>query len=370
MNSAQKSLRDPEERLAAALKEAKLDAIIVSRDANQRYLEGFTGSECYLLSSGDKSWLIADSRYTEQSEAECRRAKTVQHRNPCPPYDEVIAKLALENGFKKIGFEKDHLTYGQYEILRDTAAKQKAYELVPTDSIVENLRLIKSADEIAKLRRAAEISDAALKDLLPKIHEGMSELTMARELESLMVAHGAAGPSFETIAAFGAHSSMPHAVPSADTKLKKGDFILLDFGALYEGYHADITRTFVFGRATERQKKIYSTTLAAQLAGLKEMVPGGDGKQIDVDERAIIAKEGLPEYSHGLGHGTGLEIHERPFMGRNCKDRLAAGMVVTDEPGVYVPGEGGVRIEDSVYISEKGPEPLNKFPKELIEINN
>lgn len=355
-----------EERLAKALANEGLDALIVTRDANQRYLEGFEGSECYLLSSGAKSWLIADSRYTEQGAKECRRAAVVQHRAPCPPYSEVIASIAAKEGLARIGFEKDHLTYGQYETLLQGAT---SYKLLPSEGLVEDLRLVKSPEEIAKLRKACAIADAALEALLPKIHEGMSELALARELESLMFEAGAEGISFETIAAFGARSSMPHAVPSASTLLRRGDFILLDFGALSEGYHSDITRTLVFGAASARQKEIYTATLASQLAGFEAMVPGASGKAIDELVRGRIAQAGLPEYSHGLGHGVGLEIHERPFMGRLCKENLAASMVVTCEPGIYIPDEGGVRIEDSVLITEHGPEALTKFPKDkLIEL--
>lgn len=366
---AEARLAHPEDRLASRLAGQGLDALIVSRDANQRYLEGYTGSECYLLSSGKKSWLVADSRYTEQAAKECSRAAVVQHRSPCPPYDEVIARLASEAGLKRLGFEKDHLTFAQYETLSGTAAKTGAYDLVPTEGLVEELRLAKSEEEIAKLKKACAIADAALEALIPRIREGMSELSLARELEGLMVECGAEGPSFETIAAFGARSSMPHAVPSAQVRLRKGDFILLDFGALYGGYHSDITRTLVFGQASARQKAIYAATLSAQLAGLEAMVPGAGGKAIDEKVRGVIAKAGLPEYSHGLGHGVGLEIHERPFMGRNCKEDLAASMVVTCEPGIYIPDEGGVRIEDSVLVAAGGPEALTKFPKDrLIEV--
>jgi len=355
-----------EESLGKALSDQDLDALIVTRDANQRYLEGFTGSECYLLTSGKKSWLIADSRYTEQGAKECRQAAVVQHRAPCPPYNEVIASIAAAERFGRIGFEKDHLTYGQYETLLKSAAR---YELLPSGGPVEDLRLAKSPEEIAKLRKACAIADAALEALLPKIREGMSELALARELESLMFEAGAEGISFETIAARASRSSMPHAVPSASTLLKRGDFILLDFGALYEGYHSDITRTFVFGKASARQKEIYAATLASQLAGFEAMLPGASGKAIDELVRGRIAQAGLPEYSHGLGHGVGLEIHERPFMGRLCEENLAASMVVTCEPGIYVPGEGGVRIEDSVLVTANGPEALTKFPKDrLLEL--
>jgi Xaa-Pro aminopeptidase len=356
-------------RFFASIAEAGLDALLVTRDANQRFLEGWTGTECYLLASPRGSWLVADSRYTEQAAEECRTAKVVQHRDPCPPYDEVIARLVSEAGLKRVGFEKTQLSFAQYDAIKTQLGKVGGVELVPTDGIVEKLRMEKSPEEIECLRRACAAADKALELTLKGLREGMSELELARELESRMVDGGAAGPGFETIAAFGKRPSMPHAVPSAGVKLAKGDFILLDFGALVGGYRSDITRTVVFGKASAEQKKVYAAVLASQLASVEAMVVGASGKVPDAVARERIAAAGYPVFGYGVGHGVGLEIHELPFMSKRCEESLAAGMVVTNEPGIYIPGWGGVRIEDSVLVRPEGPECLTRFPKDrLLEI--
>ncbi|HOX32375.1 MAG TPA: Xaa-Pro peptidase family protein [Spirochaetales bacterium] len=356
-------------RFRASLAEAGLDALLVTRDANQRWLEGWTGTECYLLASAAGSWLVADSRYTEQAAEECRSAKVVQHRDPCPPYDEVIARLAAEAGFRRIGFEKTQLSFAQYDAIRTQLGKAGGAALVPTDGIVEKLRMEKSPSEIDCLRRACTAADRALELTLKDLREGMSELELARELESRMADAGADGPGFETIAAFGKRPSMPHAVPSAQVKLAKGDFILLDFGALAGGYRSDITRTVVFGKASAEQKNVYAAVLASQLASVEAMAVGASGKVPDAVARERIAAAGYPVFGYGVGHGVGLEIHELPFMSKRCEEVLAAGMVITNEPGIYVPGWGGVRIEDSVLVRPEGPECLTRFPKDrLLEL--
>ncbi len=348
--------------LAMSLDEASLDALLVTSDANQRFLEGYTGAECYLLASGPGSWLVADSRYTEQARGECGRARIVQHRDPCPPYDEVIAGLAAEAGFRRVGFEKARLSYAQYEALR-AQAEGRGIELVPTEGIVERLRAVKTADEISLIRRACEIADRALEASLGELREGISELEFARLLEASMFAAGAEGPGFDTIAAFGARPALPHAVPRTDSRLEKGDFVLLDFGALVGGYHSDITRTLVFGKASAEQRKVYAAVLESQALGVEAMVAGASGKAPDAVARGSIAASGYPEFGYGVGHGVGLEIHELPFMSRRCAETLAPGMAITCEPGIYLPGWGGVRIEDTVLIREGGPERLTRFPK-------
>jgi Xaa-Pro aminopeptidase len=365
--------RDEASRLQAkfrvAIAEAGLDALLITRDANQRFLEGYTGSECYLLASRAGSWLVADSRYTEQASGECATAKVVQHRDPCPPYDEVIASLVSEAGFTTVGFEKTQLSFAQYEAIEAQLDKVGGIRLVPTEGIVEKLRMVKSAAELARLRRACELTDRALEAMLGKVREGMSELEFARELEACIVDAGGDAPGFQTIAAFGARPSLPHAVPRSDSRLKRGDFILLDFGVLVEGYRSDITRTLVFGRADAEQKKVYQTVLESQRLGVEAMVAGASGKVPDAAARERIRASGYPEFGYGVGHGVGLEIHELPFMSRRCAETLASGMVITCEPGIYIPGWGGVRIEDSVLIREEGPECLTRFPKDrLLEI--
>ncbi len=355
--------------LEHTLAEAGLDGLLITRDANQRYLEGYTGSDCYLLATPRGRWLIADSRYTEQAAQECRTAAVVQHRDPFPPYAEVIAALAKEHGLKRIGFEKAVLTYAQFEAISGELAKLEDTAFLPTEGHVERLRMVKTAEEIARIRTACAISDQALQNAMVAIREGMSELELARELESQIFRAGGDGVAFSTIAAFGPRASQPHAVPDANVHLRRGDFILLDFGALHQGYRADMTRTFVFGTATERQKSAYAAVLASQLKGVEAARPGAVGREADAISRQQLAEGDWPEFGYGVGHGVGLEVHELPFLSRKCDQTLQPGMTLTVEPGVYIPQWGGIRIEDTVLVSESGPECLTRFPKDtLIEI--
>ncbi|HNX31265.1 MAG TPA: Xaa-Pro peptidase family protein [Holophaga sp.] len=356
-----------DERLDSALAAAGLDALLVTRDANQRYLEGYTGSECYLLAGRSGRWLIADSRYTEQAGQECRTAKVVQHRDPFPPYGEVVAALAREHGLKAIGFEKATLTYAQYEAI--SAGLGQGASFVPTEGIVERLRTVKGPEEIARIRKACAIADQALEAALKVVQEGMSEAEFSRELEHCLVQAGADGVAFPTIAAFGAHASQPHAVPGTETRLRRGDFILVDYGALHQGYRSDTTRTFILGKADARQREAYAAVLESQLRGIAATRPGASGREPDAASREYVRGCGFPEFGYGVGHGVGLEIHELPFMSRKCEDTLVPGTVVTVEPGVYLPGWGGIRIEDTVLVTEDGRECLTRFPKDrLIEL--
>jgi len=349
--------------LELALGQAGLDALLVTRDANQRYLEGYTGSDCYLLVSPAGRWLVADSRYTEQAGQECRTAKVVQHRDPFPPYAEVIAALARDHGLRRVGFEKAVLTFGQYECLSKAITSPGGIDFLPTEGIVERLRMVKQLPEVERIRTACAIADRALDGVLGKIREGMTELELARELEAQLGKAGADGPAFPTIAAFGARASQPHAVPSAEVRLRPGDFILLDFGALHQGYRSDTTRTFVLGKASDRQRTAYAAVLASQRKGIEAARVGASGKAPDAASRTHLVAQGFPEFAAGVGHGVGLEVHELPFLSRTCELALEAGMVVTVEPGVYLPGWGGIRIEDTILVGESGPECLTRFPK-------
>jgi Xaa-Pro aminopeptidase len=359
-------MNDLSNPVESALASAHLDALLVTRDANQRFLEGYTGSECYLLVAPSARWLIADSRYSEQAGQECRTATVVLHRDPFPPYAEVIANLVRDHGLHRLGFEKTVLSYGQYEAIAAELAKLEGRELIPTDGIVERLRLVKRPDELEKVSTACAIADRALEETLGTIREGMSELELARGLEQQLAKAGADGVAFATIAAFGARSSQPHAVPSADVRLQRGDFILLDFGALHHGYRSDTTRTFVLGQAAPRQREVYAAVLEAQRKGIAAIRPGVSGREPDAVAREHTRSLGFPEFGYGVGHGVGLEIHELPFLSKQCEQVLAAGMVVTVEPGIYVPDWGGVRIEDTVLVTEAGSQCLTHFPKDTL----
>lgn len=358
-----------DESIKGALAGAGLDALLVVRDTNQRYLEGYTGSECYLLIAPGGRWLFADSRYSEQAERECRSAKVVLHRDPHPPYADMIASVIREQGLRRIGFEKEVLTYGQYETIASALASVPGSVLVPSDGLVEPFRMVKRADELELIRRACAIADQGLGETLGQIRAGMSELELARELEGRMALAGAEGVAFQTIVAFGARASQPHAVPDAKVRLNPGDFILIDYGAAYAGYRSDTTRTLVFGKADARQKKAYATVLEAQLRGIAAVAPGVPGTRPDAASRSHMIEHGYPEFTYGVGHGVGLDIHELPFMNRRCKTTLAEGMIVTVEPGVYIPGWGGIRIEDTVLVTASGSECLTRCPKDtLLEI--
>lgn len=355
------------DELKKILDSSGLDALLITKRANQRYLEGFTGDECFLLASGRENFIIADSRYTEMAENECRTAHIRPHRSPFPPLGEVMAGIAAEMGWRRIGFEGDHIKWGLHEEISDVLTKA-GVEFVPGDASTERLRAVKDDAEIRETEAACGIADRALEALLPMIRPGVSELDMVVELDYRLKKEGADDVSFDTIVLFGARSSQPHATPSRDAKLTAGDFVLIDYGAARNGYRSDTTRTFVCGRASDEQRRAYETLLRAQRECVAMIAPGANGR--DVTERAItrITDAGFPAFSHGLGHGVGLEIHELPTLRQSADSILEPGMILTVEPGTYRPGWGGIRIEDTVLVTDEGHRVLTHFKKELIEL--
>lgn len=354
-------------QLEAALKEAGLDALILTKRANQRYLEGFTGGDCYMVVSGGANFLVADTRYTEMGERECRTAKVCPHRPPHPPFGEVIAAIARDNNFGRVGFEKDHMTWGQHEEI-EKYARPSGIGLVPTESLVEKIRAKKTPEEAVLVAEACLIADRALEGLLACVKPGVSELDLVTELEYLMKTGGSDEASFETMVLFGARASQPHATPRRDVRLAPGDFILIDYGACKDGYRSDTTRTFVCGKATDEQKRAYETVLRAQRASLEKTAPRANGRELNKLALDIIKDAGLPGFDYGIGHGVGLEIHEEPFLRQNADVLLEPGMILTIEPGTYKPGWGGIRIEDTVLVTGDGYKVLTGFPKELMEL--
>ena len=264
----------------------------------------------------------------------------------------------------RLGFESHVVTVDGYDQLARAAAEM---ELVRASGTVEALREVKDDGEKALLRLACEAADAALADLIERggLQPGRTEQQVARELEALMLDHGADGVSFETIVATGPNSAIPHHRPT-DAQLASGDFVKIDFGALVAGYHSDMTRTFVLGRAAQWQRDIYDLVSAAQRAGREALVPGAACKDVDAAARSVIADAGYAEnFGHGLGHGVGLQIHEAPGISAASAATVHVGSAVTVEPGVYLPDRGGVRIEDTLIVGEERPELLTRFPKEL-----
>ncbi len=364
------------DRLAARLAADGVDAMLVSDLVNVRYLSGFTGSNAALLVfSGDTPAVLAtDSRYRTQAARQAPDLETVIER-ACGRH--LVARAAVD-GARRIGFESHVVTVDGFDALARALDEQPGTELVRASGVVEALREIKDAGEVALLRLACEAADAALAELVAGggLRPGRTERSVGRELEALMLEHGADGPSFETIVAAGPNSAIPHHRPT-DAVLAAGDFVKIDFGALVGGYHSDMTRTFVLGEPAAWQREIYELVAAAQRAGREALEVGATLSAVDGAARQVIVDAGYGEYfGHGLGHGVGLQIHEAPGINSAAAGTLLAGSVVTVEPGVYLPDRGGVRIEDTlVVLGARAPEPLRRrhetaelltrFPKEL-----
>lgn len=356
------------DRLRHRLVAADLDAMLVTDLVNVRYLSGFTGSNAALLVRADQDTpvLATDGRYVTQAAAQAPDAELVIERAVGPS----LAGRAAAAGVRRLGFESHVVTVDGFSVLERAGT---GLEFVRAAGMVERLREVKDVGEIAILRLACEAADAALHDLLARggLRPGRTEKEVGRELESLMLDHGADGVSFETIVATGANSAIPHHRPT-DAVLATGDFVKIDFGALVAGYHSDMTRTFVLGHAADWQRDIYDLVASAQAAGRAAVSPGADLPGVDAAARQVIADAGYAEnFGHGLGHGVGLQIHEAPGISASAVGTLLAGAAVTVEPGVYLPGRGGVRIEDTLVVgSEDAPEPelLTRFPKELAVI--
>ena len=354
--------------------------MLVTDLINVRYLSGFTGSNGALLVYADdrEPVLATDGRYRTQAAQQAPGLEVVIER-ACGRY---LAGRAADDGVRRLGFESHVITVDGLDALTDELGKRKSgdtservTELVRASGTVEALREVKDAGELALLRLACEAADAALGDLLERggLRPGRTEREVARELEALMLDHGADAVSFETIVAAGPNSAIPHHRPT-EAVLATGDFVKIDFGALVAGYHSDMTRTFVLGQAADWQLEIYQLVADAQRAGREALAPGVGLRDVDAAARQLIADAGYAEqFGHGLGHGVGLEIHEAPGIGATSAGTLLAGSVVTVEPGVYLPGRGGVRIEDTLVVPDGAPETdgqtpelLTRFPKELV----
>ena len=355
-------LRD---RLVAVLRAAELDAAVVSDLVNVRYLSGFTGSNAALLvfAGESRAVLATDSRYRTQAGRQAPDLEVMIER-ACSP--SLVAR-AVEERAVRIGFESHVVTVDGFDALSRRLGEKPGSCLVRAGGLVETLREVKDAGEVALMRLACEAADAALTTLVGAggLRPGRTEREVGRELESLMLDNGADGRAFETIVATGANSAVPHHRPT-DAELCAGDFVKIDFGALVGGYHSDMTRTFVLGSASEWQREIYTLVADAQLAGRRALAVGAELRDVDAAARGIIAEAGHGDhFGHGLGHGVGLQIHEAPGIGSAATGTLRDGAVVTVEPGVYLPGRGGVRIEDTVLVTGQGIEVLSRYPREL-----
>jgi Xaa-Pro aminopeptidase len=342
------------------------DALLVTDLTNVRYLTGFTGSNAALLvhrDGEDRSLFCTDGRYREQSATEVPDLRRLEDRGCALRLAREVAGLDVA----RLGFESDAVTVDAHLALVDAAGPVR---LLRAPGLAQRLRAVKDDTEVDTLRRACAVADAALADLLAAggVRAGRTEREIAVDLEARMRGHGASGPSFDTIVAGGPHSAIPHHQPT-DRPLEPGDLLKLDFGALVGGYHSDMTRTMVLGRAADWQRELYDLVAAAQAAGRAALAPGAEVRAVDEASRAVVRDAGrAEEFPHGLGHGVGLQIHEAPALAATGTGTLAEAMVLTVEPGVYLAGRGGVRIEDTLVVRDGEPELLTRTTKELVEV--
>jgi len=350
-------------KLRERLEANNLDAAFLYSGENVRYLSGFTSStDGYIIVTAKKAYFITDFRYKDQAHNQCKGFEIIIHNNSLI---NDIKNIVQDNKVKSIVIEDTFMTVAMYENLKGNL---QGVEISPLKDMLESIRMIKDADEIAAIQKAAEIADNAFKHMLDFIKPGLTEKEVALELEYTMKKNGATDLSFESIVASGVRSSLPHGV-FTDKVINNGEFLTLDFGCVYNGYCSDMTRTVFVGKADDKQKKIYSIVLEAQEKALEQYKPGILCKEVDKVARDIISKEGYGDnFGHGLGHGVGLAVHEEPRVSPLGQRTLEAGMVVTDEPGIYISEYGGVRIEDLILVTETGCRVLSKSPKQLIEL--
>jgi len=350
-------------RVQEILKKLNIDAMLISNGKNMRYISGFTGETGYVYISNSRHAVITDFRYTIQAEAEAEGYEVITIGND--GYSAALNEVLAADKVNRLGFEAGDMLYADYQELRE---KLKVNELVPVGKDITAMRRIKTPQELEYIKKAESIGDKVFTEILDFIKPGMTELEVAARIEYLLKVNGAQGISFSTIVASGVNSAMPHAVPSYK-KIEKGDFVTMDFGCVYEGYCSDMTRTIVVGKANDEQKKIYNLVLKAQQAALDFIKAGYKGKEIDKVARDIIYNAGYEGcFGHGLGHSVGLDIHENPRLSMLEEDIIEAGMTETVEPGIYIKGFGGVRIEDLVVVTEDGCINFTKSEKRLIEL--
>jgi Xaa-Pro aminopeptidase len=341
--------------------ELKIDALLVSAPPNIRYLSGFTGDNGLLLLTPESQTLFTDPRFTIQASEECTCAVKIAPRGPIDPYAvEAIQRKKL----KRVGFEATRMIYDVHRRLKE--ALPLGTTLKPIGPVIEGLRMIKSKEEIERIRQSVLTNSQAFEKTVQSIRPGVSESHIAAELEFQMRRLGAEKPAFETIVAAGPRSALPHAQPG-NQKVTVNELLLIDMGACQNGYMSDMTRMLYFGKLNSRIKSMFDAVLKAQLAAIAAVREGITAGQVDQKARQVLESEGLGKaFVHSTGHGLGLEIHEPPRVGRRDKTRLQAGMVITIEPGAYIRGFGGIRIEDTVLVTKNGCEVLTPTSKELI----
>lgn len=346
------------DKLNHLFSEKDLDAIVVLSDYNRRYLSGFTGTSGALIITPKNNYLVTDFRYIDQATDQAPDFKIINLSNGL--VQEVIEVLRQLN-VQKVGFEGHLVSYDTYIELN-----QEGMSFISISDAIEEIRSVKDQEEINTIKKAAEIVDKTYEYILSIAKVGMTEQELKAELESKMLRLGASGPSFDTIVASGYRGALPHGVAS-DKKIEEGDMITLDFGAYYNGYVSDITRTFAIGQPDPKLLEIYNIVLEAQQTAVNKIKAGMTGEEADAIARDIISNYGYGEYfGHSTGHGIGLEIHEKPMLAKTAKTKLVPNNCVTVEPGIYIEGLGGIRIEDDILITKNGNEVFTKCTKDLI----
>jgi len=347
------------EQLRAALQATDLPGLVVNNPDNIYYLSGFTGSAGMLLVTASAQLLISDFRYTLQAAAEAPEWTFVLARESVIA---MVCQVMADDGLHHVGFEPDAVTVTQFDALTADDADH-SLTFVPAPNIVETLRLVKDAEEVARIRAAVRVTDAAYAHLLTLVRPGVTELELALAAEWYMRTHGASAVAFEIIIAAGPHSALPHAQPRP-VALQPGDLVVVDMGARCQGYCADMTRTFAVEYAGATAREIYRICREAQLAGLAQIHAGMSGRDADAVVRQVITDAGYGEaFGHGTGHGVGIAVHDAPRLSRYTEDVLPTGAAVTVEPGIYLADVGGVRIEDLVLVTDTGVEILTATPK-------
>ena len=348
------------QKLQQALISQGLDAMIATDPSNRLYATGFASSAGTLLVTAHDAWFFTDSRYIEAARASVTGAHVHQSTSDEPVHTQIKTLLG-EYGITAAGFEENSMTYSAH---REWSEKLEI-DLIPANKILSDLRAIKSPGDLEKMKESQRIAEKSFEEVLPLISTDMTEKQLAAELLYRFLLNGADDKSFDTIVVSGTKSSMPHGVPE-DVKIGNG-FLTIDFGVRFDGWCSDTTRTLCIGKPDDEMKRIYDTVLKAQEAGIKAFRAGVVGSAVDAAARSVIENAGYGEYfGHGFGHALGLEVHEPQSASIKSEDILPAGAVISAEPGIYIPGHYGVRIEDVVYVTENGCENITKLAKELI----
>lgn len=352
------------ERYQKLFKYINTDCVLITSDVNRRYFTGMKSSAGIVLAFPEKLYLLIDFRYIEKARATVKNAEVIELENTGKQLSELLKK----HNSHTMSIESETMTV---KLLNSYKHFLKEVDIDESDSLsnaINRLRTVKDDSEIDCIRKAQEIAEKSLDELIPFIHEGRTEREVAMELNRLMFANGAEDLSFETIVLSGSNTSMPHGVPS-DKKICNGEFVLMDFGAVWNGYHSDMTRTICVGEPSDEMKKVYNIVLEAQTKAIEYAKAGITGKELDKVARDIIKKAGYGDcFGHSLGHGVGMEIHEKPNASPNSDVIFEKNSIVTVEPGIYIAGKFGVRIEDFVILTENGCDNLTKYAKNIISL--